>query len=371
MSATFDREVWASVPFHLWSVMMFAFGCAIGSFLNVCIYRMPIGLSIASPPSHCPACKHSIPWYLNIPLFTWISLRGKCANCKTSISPRYFVVELLTGLAFLASWVVAGRVSPLLALAYCLIISGFVVASFIDFEHFIIPDEITIGGIVAGFLCSMAVPLLHKVDGRMLAMKDSVLGIVVGGGLVYLILRVGKILFGKHHIELKPDTRVVFTDTALVLPERSIPYEDLFYRKSDVITFEAKMVELVDRCYKAVRIRLTPEKLEIGDEALDPEQVPHFEAITDRMILPREAMGLGDVKFMAAIGSFLGWKATLFSLMLSSVIGAAVGLGLILLRRQEWSSRLPYGPYIALAAIIWMFGGDKLLGILFEPRLPY
>ena len=138
-----------------------------------------------------------------------------------------------------------------------------------------------------------------------------------------------------------------------------------------MITFEAKMVELVDRCYKAVRIRLTPEKLEIGDEALDPEQVPHFEAITDRMILPREAMGLGDVKFMAAIGAFLGWKATLFSLMLSSVIGAAVGLGLILLRRQEWSSRLPYGPYIALAAIIWMFGGDKLLGILFEPRLPY
>ena len=371
MSATFDREVWSAVPFHLWSVMIFVFGCAIGSFLNVCIYRMPLGLSIASPPSHCPSCKHSIPWYLNIPLFTWISLRGHCSNCKAPISPRYFVVELLTGLAFLASWLAVGRGSPLLALAYCLVISGFIVASFIDFEHFIIPDEITIGGMVAGFLCSIAVPLLHKVDSRVLAMRDSMLGIVVGGGLVYLILRVGKILFGKHHLELKPDTRVVFTDTALVLPERSIPYEDLFYRKSDVITFEAKMVELVDRCYKGVRIRLTPEKLEIGEEALDPEQVPHLEAVTDRMILPREAMGLGDVKFMAAIGAFLGWKATLFSLMVSSVIGAAVGLGLILMRRQEWSSRLPYGPYIALAAIIWMFGGDKLLSILFEPRLPY
>ena len=371
MSAPFEREVWAAVPFHLWSVVLFAFGCMVGSFLNVCIYRMPLGLSIVSPPSHCPSCKHSIPWYQNVPLFTWLALRGKCANCRAPISVRYFGVELLTGLAFLASWLVVGRTSPLLALAYCLILSGFIVASFIDFEHFIIPDEITIGGMVAGFLCSIAVPALHKVDNIPAALKQSVLGMVIGGGMVYLILRVGKLLFGKHRVELKPDTRVVFTETALVLPERSIPYDELFYRKSDVITFEAKAVELIDRCYKAVRIRLSPEKLEIGEEAYDPEQVPHLEAVTDRMILPREAMGLGDVKFMAAIGAFLGWKAALFSLMLSSVIGAAVGMGLILLRRQEWSARLPYGPYIALAAVIWMFGGDKWLQVLFQPRLPY
>jgi leader peptidase (prepilin peptidase) / N-methyltransferase len=371
MSAPFEREVWAAVPFHLWSIMIFALGCMVGSFLNVCIYRMPIGLSVISPPSHCPNCKHSIPWHLNVPLVTWLVLRGKCSNCKTSISPRYFGVELITGLAFLASWLAVGRASPLLALAYCLILAGFIVASFIDFEHFIIPDEITLGGIAVGFLCSIGVPALHKVDSRMLAMKESVLGILIGAGVVYLILRVGKMLFGKQQLELQPGSRIVFTDTALVLPERSIPYEDLFYRKSDTITFEAKVVELIDRCYKTVRIRLSPEKLEIDDESLDPEQVPHLEAVTDRMVLPREAMGLGDVKFMAAIGAFLGWKATLFSLMVSSVIGAAVGLALILLRRQEWSARLPYGPYIALAAIIWMFGGDKLLALLTEPQLPY
>lgn len=366
-----SAEVWEAVPFHFWSVMIFVLGCAIGSFLNVCIYRMPIGLSIVSPPSHCPNCKHSIPWYLNIPLFTWLMLRCRCANCKTPISPRYFAVELLTGFAFLMSWLAVGRQTPLLALAYCLILVGFIVASFIDFEHFIIPDEITKGGVVVGFFCSLAVPALHKVDSRILAAKESILGILVGGGIVYFVLRVGKMLFGKQQVQLQPDTRIVFTDTALVLPERSIPYEDLFYRKTDVITFEAKVVELIDRCYKTVRIRLSPEKLEIGEEALDPEQVPHMEAVTDRMVLPREAMGLGDVKFMAAIGAFLGWKATLFSLMVSSIIGAAVGLGLILFRRQEWSSKLPYGPYIALAAIIWMFGGDKWLALLLEPRLPY
>ena len=131
--------------------------------------------------------------------------------------------------------------------------------------------------------------------------------------------------------------------------------------KSDVITMEAKFVELIDRCYKTVRIRLTPEQLYIGDEVLNPEEVPHLEVVTDKMVLPREAMGLGDVKFMGAIGAFLGWQATIFSLMLSSIIGAVVGLVLILMRKQEWSSRLPYGPYIALAATIWMFGGHQLV----------
>ena len=371
MFASFLHEAWEATPFHFWSAMIFILGCAIGSFLNVCIYRMPIDLSIVSPPSHCPNCKHSIPWYLNVPLVTWLMLRGKCANCKTPISPRYFVVELLTGLAFLGSWLAVGRQAPLLALAYCLILAGFIVASFIDFEHFIIPDEITKGGMVVGFLCSIAVPALHKVDSRLVAMKESILGMAIGAGVVYLILQGGKILFGKQKLELQPDTRVVFTETALVLPDRSIPFEELFARKTDVITFEAKMLELIDRCYCGVQIRLSAEKLEIGNEVLDPELIKHMEAITDRMVLPREAMGLGDVKFMAAIGAFLGWKATLFSLMVSSVIGAAVGLTLILLRRHELSSKLPYGPYIALAAIIWMFGGDKWLALILEPRLAY
>jgi len=88
--------------------------------------------------------------------------------------------------------------------------------------------------------------------------------------------------------------------------------------------------------------------------------VPQMEVVADRITLPREAMGFGDVKFMGAIGAFLGWQATLFSLMLSSIIGAAVGLLLIVLRKQEWSSRLPYGPYIALAATVWIFGGHRL-----------
>src|SRR4026209_1995 len=141
-------EAWKAVPFHFWTGVFFVFGCITGSFLNVCIHRMPLGQSIVSPPSHCPHCKYSIPWFLNIPLLTWLSLRGKCKNCGAQISIRYFLVELLTGLAFLSCWLSFGRASIAIPLVYALFLAGRIVATFIDFEHFIIPDEITIGGMV-------------------------------------------------------------------------------------------------------------------------------------------------------------------------------------------------------------------------------
>ncbi len=356
----FDPAVWAAVPFHFWSLVFFCFGSIVGSFLNVCIHRMPLGQSIISPPSHCPHCNYSIPWYLNIPLVTWLYLKGKCANCSAPISARYFLVELLTGVAFLACWLQFGHQSAGWALTSCVLLAGFIAASFIDFEHFIIPDEITIGGMVVGFLLSFAVPAMH---GKKLASESllaSLMGIVIGGGVIYLILRGGKLLFGRQKLELPSDSQILFTETDLILPAERIAYEDLFYRNSDKIVFTAKRLELIDRCYCDAKVRLSPVELRINEDKFSPDQVPHMEAITGEMTLPREAMGFGDVKFMAAIGAFLGWQAAIFSLMISSVIGAVVGLMLILARKQEWSSRLPYGPYIALAAIIWMFGGQDL-----------
>src|SRR6185369_11165692 len=150
-------------------------------------------------------------------------------------------------------------------------------------------------------------------------------------------------------------------ETALQLPDKEIPYEDLFYRQSDVIALQASTVELVDRCYKNVLVRLSPALLQIGEEKLNPEEVPHMEAVSEEIVLPREAMGLGDVKFMGGIGAFLGWKAVIFSLVVSSFFGALVGLVLIVLRKRAFSSRLPYGPYIALAAVLWIFVGPELV----------
>ena len=360
MSRIFDPEVWAAVPMHFWSLVFFLFGCIVGSFLNVCIHRMPRGENIVSPPSHCPHCGYSIPWYLNVPLFTWLYLRGKCANCRAPISVRYFLVELLTGIMFLLCWLNYHQ-SPWVALAYCLVMAGFIAATFIDFEHFIIPDEITLGGIVAGFVCSFAFPALHRQPTVMLSMRESFLGIFVGAALLYAILRLGKWMFGKQELRFPQDTKIVFTETMLKLPDKDIPYEELFYRKTDFILLHAKTLELTDRCYKDAAVRLTPEQLHIDEEKIPPEEVRYMEVLTDKIILPREAMGLGDVKFMAAIGAFLGWPGVLFSLMFSSVIGAFVGVVLLVLKQREWSSRIPYGPYIALAATFWVFGGRRVL----------
>jgi leader peptidase (prepilin peptidase)/N-methyltransferase len=357
ISPIFDANNWG-MPFHFWSVVFFVLGCIVGSFLNVVIYRMPLGQSIVSPPSHCPHCNYSIPWYLNLPLVTWVFLRGKCANCGAPISVRYFLVELLTGVTFLACWLAFGQQSALLSLAYCIFLSGLIAASFIDFEHFIIPDEITIGGVVVGFLASLVVPQLHGVSSPGQSLARSFAGIVVGGGLFYLVLRGGKLFFGRQKIRLPAGSKVIFTETGLVLPDGEILYEELFYRKSDVIKLEASTAELSDRCYRQVSIRLTPSKLKIGDEELDPAEIPYLEATTDRLVLPREAMGLGDVKFMAAIGAFLGWQAPIFSLMASSIIGTIVGVTLIVMKKKTLSNRMQYGPYLAAGAVLWIFGGQ-------------
>jgi leader peptidase (prepilin peptidase)/N-methyltransferase len=361
---------WALVPFHFWSLVFFSFGCIIGSFLNVCIHRMPLGMSIVTPKSHCPHCKYSIPWYLNIPLVTWLALRGRCKNCGAPISVRYFVVELLTGVAFLSCWLVFGDAGhPLpsmpVALVYAVFLAGLIAATFIDFEHFIIPDEITLGGMVAGIAASFFLPSLQGAATLNVGLGRSVIGAIAGAATIYAILRLGKLLFGRQRVKLPVDAKIVFTETSVHLPDKEIPYEELYYRKSDVIVFRARTLELVDRGYQDVLVRLSPSALEIGGEKIDPETVAYMEAVSAEIILPREAMGLGDVKFMGAIGAFIGWQGVICSLMLSSMIGAVVGVTLIALRRRQWSSRMPYGPYIALAAAIWIFGGKKLVPWLF------
>jgi leader peptidase (prepilin peptidase)/N-methyltransferase len=368
----FDPAIWARVPFHFWTLTLFVFGCIVGSFLNVCIYRMPIGQSVVSPPSHCPNCKYSIPWYLNVPLVTWVMLGGKCKNCGQPIAPRYFLVELLTGVMFALCWLKFGHISAVLTLIYCLMMAGFITATFIDFEHYIIPDEITIGGMFVGVVCSFLVPILHfsfpqfqRVTSPTIAIGLSIAGLAIGGGLIYAILRAGKLMFGRRNVELQPGSKVVFSDSGIHLPNEDVPYEDVFYRESDTIHVQASKVEMADRCYANVKVELRPSQLKIGEDEFVPEQVHVMEAIADQIILPREAMGFGDVKFMAAIGAFLGAPAVVFSLAVSSVIGSAVGLTLIATGKREWSTRLPYGPYIAAAAVIWIFGGYEWVKALF------
>lgn len=363
--AAFDLSTWTRLPFEFWLVVFFIFGSMVGSFLNVCIYRLPRDLSVVSPPSHCPHCDYHIPFYLNVPIFTWLMLGGRCANCRAKISPQYLIVELVTGLMFAGSWMYFGDLeklgtSLLMVLVVGMFLAGLLVATWVDFEHYIIPDSITLGGIVVGFFLSFGVPQTHFTDVRIDAMKDSIFGIVLGWGLLYTVLRLGKLAFGQKRISLPEGTRLKFSESGISQmgsDEPETPYSELFFRDSDKLKMKARTVELPDRCFFETEVVLQPSQLLIGSEKFNPEDVPTMEVETEEIIQPQEAMGFGDVKFMGAIGAFLGWKAVLFCITVSSVLGSIVGLLLIVIRRREWSSRIPFGPYIAAAAALFLFGG--------------
>src|SRR3954454_10828873 len=160
------------------SMVAVTLGAAVGSFLNVCIYRLPLDLSVNEPRrSFCPSCKQQLTWYQNVPLLSWLFLRGKCAHCGTRIAFRYFAVELLTALLFLCVW----RTFPWqVAIAYWVFVSLLIAATFIDFEHFIIPDEITIGGTIAGVVASLAVPELMDTASRGRAVLTSAASAALG-----------------------------------------------------------------------------------------------------------------------------------------------------------------------------------------------
>lgn len=347
------------MPFHFWTGFLAILGAFVGSFLNVCIHRMPLGESIVSPPSHCPRCGYRIPFSLNIPVVTWLWLRGRCRSCKEPIPARYLAVEILTAAAFVLAWLGFGHDDPAMALALCVLFASFIVATFIDFAHFIIPDEITLGGTLAGFLLSALAPGLQGTASMPAALRRSALGIAVGFGAVYGVVRLGKLLFGREKIALPPGSRVVFHEDGLLLPGQDIPFGEIFYRQGDTIRLHGTRVELSDRCYPVATISLTQRELRIGTDAMDPASEPYLSAEADHIVLPREAMGFGDVKFMSAIGAFLGWQSTLFTLGFASLVGAVVGVSLIAIGRREWSSRLPFGPYLALGAIAWVFGGAR------------
>ncbi|MDD3375413.1 MAG: prepilin peptidase [Candidatus Omnitrophica bacterium] len=178
------------------SIVFFVFGSIIGSFLNVCIIRMAKEESIVTPGSHCLKCNKMIPWYNNIPLLSYVMLRGKCRFCGEKFSFRYFLIELLTALSFLGLYRYFGF-QPILW-PYLVMVSGFIVATFTDIDERIIPDEISVGGMVVGLIFSLAIPQLHHADSHLLSLWRSVLGVLIGGGSIYLMGIIGDFLFKKE-----------------------------------------------------------------------------------------------------------------------------------------------------------------------------
>ena len=349
---------------HLYlDFVVFAFGAVVGSFLNVCVHRMPRGESIVAPPSHCPHCNERIRWSDNIPLVSYLVLRGKCRHCGTRISSRYFVVELLTGVLFLAIWSQFKEVNPALCPIYWLLVAGLIAGSFIDFEHYIIPNELTLGGVVVGFLCSVAVPTLQHTPSHGEATLRSLGGILSGGLVLFLIAELGKLLFGRLRVPLPPDTVVRIADDMLKLPDEEIPWPDLFFRQSDQIRFKAATLKFADKAFTDATVAVREDTFTVNGEQYSLADAGAIEATTNEIVIPREAMGFGDVKLLAGIGAFLGWQSTVFAIFVSSTVGSLVSLALIACGKKEFQSRIPYGPYIALGAIVWIFAQEPLLAI--------
>ena len=246
-----------------WTISFFILmvGCCVGSFLNVCIYRVPRNLSIVSPRSFCPRCKTPVRAFDNIPLFSYLFLKGRCRTCREKISWRYPLVEALTGGIVLALFLRFDLSFSFFT--FSVLSTALIVITFIDLDHRIIPDIISLPGIAAGFLLALFGPFM--------TVRDSLIGIIAGGGSLYAMAFI---------------------------------YETL-----------AK----------------------------------------------REGMGGGDIKLLAMIGAWLGWKAILFTLFFSSLSGTLIGGGAMLVQRQGRHYAIPFGPFLALSAIIYIFFGTQMI----------
>ena len=237
------------------------FGALVGSFLNVCIYRLPREESIVLPGSHCPHCDHPIKFYDNIPLFSYLLLRGKCRYCGTPISLQYPIVEGVTALFSLLLFL---RFGPSLAYFFFFaFVSGLILITVIDLYHQIIPDVVSLPGICVGLIGSLVLP-----RGSFLG---SLTGVLLGGGILFLVA------FG---------------------------YQWLF---------------------------------------------------------KREGMGGGDVKLLAMIGAFLGWKAVILTIFSSSLIGSIVGVLVMILKGKDFKYAIPFGPFLSSGAILALFWGEQIV----------
>jgi leader peptidase (prepilin peptidase)/N-methyltransferase len=349
--------------FVFWSAVVFVFGAVVGSFLNVCIHRMPRNLSIVRPGSHCTSCGKPLRWYHNIPLLSWLALRGRCAFCAAAISPVYFIVELLNAGLWLALWLKFG-LSPELA-AYCLLVSLFLVGMFVDLEHYILPDEVTIGGTIAGVIFCTAFPRLQAAPDWMSGLLQSLIGLVAGGGVLYAVRWFGNLMFGRKIHEFEKGVTLIVDKARLRLddgeekPEEEAVAE-VFSSGRDRIQFQATSGHVGEQNLAGLTVRITSTELTVGGQSWPVAEAPRLEAVAHEMELPRDAMGLGDVKLMMAIGAFFGWASVLFTLVLSSILGSVVGVLLIALRAHQWGRPIPYGPYIVAAAFVWIFFGPDL-----------
>ena len=360
--------------YPIWPVTVFLIGACIGSFLNVVIYRVPLGLGVSDPKrSFCPHCKKDIPWYRNMPCLTWVLQRGKCAECGSPIAFRYFFVELITALLFLASWYWIPIPFPagFFIMALCVIL---VVISFIDAEHMVIPMDWTYAGMGIGVVGGVLAPALMDPGQFASGLKitsmpswwgggQALLGLAVGWAILAGVVLLGKALFGERKMKFDKAERWFLREPEsdeeqlrFVVGEEHIDWGDLFYRKSDRIEIDGHGVLLNGKESDAKQIVIRADRIELDGEVQMIEKIKSLEGKTNFVRIPREAMGSGDPPLMGMIGAFVGWPGvifTLFAACLFALVGALLG-------RVGFGRPLPFGPFLALGGLTWALGGWQL-----------
>ena len=315
--------------------------------------------------SFCPECQHSLHWFENIPIISWCFLKGKCTHCGARIAFRYTSVEILTSFTF---WLCSLQMEFPLMIVGWIFVSLLIVASFIDLEHLIIPDEITIGGMIGGCMASFILPQLMRVESRWIALFYSLTSALAAYLLLWIILELGKKIFGKKRLRWKePLILELFKDGEIFflrLGEEVLPLLELFSRACDSLRAEATTCTIAQKEYSSQALTIDAQYIAIAGNKWRLDNALPLHAMITNLTLPREAMGLGDVKFLACIAAFLGVKGMLFALFGGSVIGAITGSLLLLMTRGHQGRVLPFGPYLAIAGLIWMLWGRELLNFL-------
>ncbi|HEX7260666.1 MAG TPA: prepilin peptidase [Luteolibacter sp.] len=365
----------ATLPFYppfehwIWLIPAFLIGACIGSFLNVVIYRVPLGMSVNEPKrSFCPLCKKPIPMWLNLPLVSWLWLRGKCAECGAPIAFRYFGVELVTALLFTAVWWVFAPVSVAVIVFQWALMALLVAITFIDAEHLIIPTSLTWAGSVIGLgACAVwpQLPVLAGDAGDWLdGLKQGGIGWVAGWIGLAAVVELGKLAFGKK--ALKFDQPVAWhlkepegdEDPMLfVIDGEEIPWWDIFSRKSDRLLVETTEIRVSGESVGGGALVIREADIILPDGTIHQlAKIKSLDGVATSTVIPREAMGMGDVHLLGMIGAFFGWTGVFFSLFAASVfaiIAAVIG-------RIGFGRQLPFGPFLAMGAVTWMFGAWKL-----------
>ena len=373
-------------------IFSFAIGACVGSFLNVCIWRLPRGENLSYPGSHCPKCNYSIPSYENIPILAWLWLRGKCKNCRTGISPRYIIIETITALLFVfITWQAKNLNLPIEQLfALYFLVSAFICIILIDIEHLIIPIKITLSGyITAVVLClllpfAIILPANHSLislkgdliwltqrfpnladSPRLLAFSYSISGFIIGYAILWSVVELGKALFGKQKFKFDDAIEVTLSKYGAQSEDDDVlPWDDIFDRKTDIMEIKVNSGQWVINDEEGELseqvLKINHAGFEIDGKSYSLENIDNITLKTNEFTLPREAMGRGDIKMLAMVGALLGPSGALFTLMIATFTGCLLAGSAMIFGLIKKGRHIPFGPYLAIAGFAWMLYWPQL-----------